>query len=130
MNEKHIPFSMGVITEPITGEVAKKVIYNIEHPTIDKAMLKKCKELSKNIQSKDKDWNELYKLGEQFNKELGLSKEEIYKSLSKMSPPDSISDEELLEGLKQSGKRLKELLNIAPKDIEKAIKELRQEWED
>jgi DNA-directed RNA polymerase subunit L len=72
-NKKHMPVSPAIIVELITGEVAKKVIYNIEHPTID---------------------------------------------------------DELLMKLKKSGKRLKEQLNITPEDIEKALKEVRQEWED
>ena len=38
------------------------------------------------------------------------------------------NDFALLYKLKQSGKRLKELLNITEEDIDRAIKELRRDW--
>jgi biotin operon repressor len=39
-----------------------------------------------------------------------------------------VNEEQLLNKLKQSGKRLKEALGITEEDINRAIKELRRDW--
>lgn len=41
---------------------------------------------------------------------------------------NDINDEFILQSLKQSGKRLKELLGITEEDIDRVIRELRREW--
>lgn len=81
--------------------------------------------------SNEKDeFDELFKLGDEFKELLGLTREEIHDVIRDNQTFEEFLDSEedrILERLKETGKRLKERFNITEEDIEKAIKEIRQE---